>query len=56
MLRRTRLGLLAAEGGLPQLDRVRDIVAPELGWDEARWAAEADGYRSLWTSAYAPVP
>lgn len=56
MLRRTRLGLLAAEGGMPLLERVRDIVAPELGWDEERWAAEADAYHRLWTSAYAPVP
>ena len=47
--------LLAAEGGLPLLERVRGIVAPELGWDDTRWSAEADAYRALWQSDYAPA-
>ena len=55
MLRRTRLGLLATEGGLPLLERVRGIVAAELGWDDTRWSAEADAYRALWQSDYAPA-
>ena len=55
MLRRTRLGLLAAEGGIPLLERVRAIATEELGWDEARWSAEADAYRRLWTSDYSPA-
>jgi glycerol-3-phosphate dehydrogenase len=44
LLRRTRLGLLAA----PQLrtaesvSRVAELLGGELGWDEARVAAEAD--------------
>ncbi len=41
MLRRTRLGVLAARGlAGPPADRVAAALAPELGWDAARAAAE----------------
>ncbi|MDW8326269.1 MAG: glycerol-3-phosphate dehydrogenase/oxidase [Anaerolineales bacterium] len=54
LLRRVRLGLLLPEGGLPHLDRIRAIVQPELGWDDARWEQEAADYARLWQASYAP--
>ncbi len=50
LLRRTRLGLLAARelvgdtGPTPAVAQVADVMAEELGWDEARRAAEIDAW------------
>ncbi|MBJ7330617.1 MAG: glycerol-3-phosphate dehydrogenase/oxidase [Solirubrobacteraceae bacterium] len=47
LLRRTRLALLAArdvEAGTPAAERVARAVAGELGWDDARIAAELQGW------------
>lgn len=52
LLRRVRLGLMAPEGGLHLLDRVRPLVQPGLGWDDTRWEVEVQRYISLWRSAY----
>ncbi len=52
LLRRTRLGLLAPEGGVSLLHRVRDVCGSELGWDDERWAAEIAAYESLWRADY----
>ena len=52
LLRRVRLGLLLPEGGLPWMERIRTIVQPALGWDDARWSSEAAGYASLWKRCY----
>ncbi len=52
LLRRVRLGLLTVEGGRPIMERIRSIVQPELGWDDARWEAEAGRYTELWRSCY----
>ena len=52
LLRRVRLGLLLPQGGVPMLERIRSIVQPELGWDDARWTAEATAYAELWQRAY----
>jgi glycerol-3-phosphate dehydrogenase len=56
MLRRVRLGLQLPGGGTSLLDRIRAIAQPELGWNDARWAAEEAAYRRLWSEAYAPRP
>jgi glycerol-3-phosphate dehydrogenase len=46
LLRRTRLGLLAARELLDgAADRVADALGRELGWDEARVAAEIEAWR-----------
>ncbi|MCP9490757.1 MAG: glycerol-3-phosphate dehydrogenase/oxidase [Solirubrobacteraceae bacterium MAG38_C4-C5] len=48
LLRRTRLGLLAArdvEAGGKAARRVVQAMGSELGWDDARQAAELDGWR-----------
>lgn len=52
LLRRVRLGLLIPHGGLDQMSRIRALVQPELGWDDARWEAEEAAYRTLWRKAY----
>ncbi len=54
MLRRTRLGLLLAQGGAAILPRVRAMCQQELGWDDARWEKEETDYRALWAAHYAP--
>jgi len=52
LLRRVRLGLLTPQGGWAIMERVRTIVQPELGWDDARWEEEARRYAELWHSYY----
>jgi len=54
LLRRTRLGLLLAQGGAAILPRVRTLCQAELGWDDARWEQEEADYRALWLAHYAP--
>jgi glycerol-3-phosphate dehydrogenase len=54
LLRRVRLGLLLAHGGLDHVATVRKIAQPELGWDDARWEREETAYRATWKHAYAP--
>ena len=53
LLRRVRLGLLLPRGGGDLMPRIRAIVQPELGWDDARWTAEERDYRALVAAAYA---
>jgi len=52
LLRRVRLGLLVPNGGLDVMDRIREIIQSELGWDDARWEQEAAAYAQLWQKAY----
>jgi glycerol-3-phosphate dehydrogenase len=52
LLRRVRLGLLAPNGGMDLLPRIRALVQPELGWDDARWEKEASDYAELWNTSY----
>ncbi len=52
LLRRTRLGLLLPRGGRDILDRTGAICREELGWDDARWRAEAARYAELWAARY----
>ncbi len=52
LLRRVRLGLIAPQGGLPLMDRIRAIAQPELGWDDERWHVEAMNYSRVWRESY----
>ncbi len=52
LLRRVRLGLLLPGGGVSLLERIRKIVQPELGWEDARWEQEASEYQKRWEAAY----
>jgi len=54
LLRRTRLGLLLPEGGLTEINHIRSICQPVLGWDDDRWAIEVENYRKVWQRAYSP--
>jgi len=56
LLRRVRLGLLLPDGAHGVMDRVRDIVQPELGWDDPAWERELTDYRSTWQKYYSPKP
>ncbi len=56
LLRRVRLGLLLSKGGRDLLGRIRDIVQPELGWNEDRWQQEEAAYLKTWQSYYSPNP
>lgn len=55
LLRRVRLGLLLPDGASGYLTKIRSIVQPELGWDDARWKAEEREYMDLWKRAYSPI-
>ncbi|HKP52936.1 MAG TPA: glycerol-3-phosphate dehydrogenase/oxidase [Chloroflexia bacterium] len=52
LLRRTRLGQLLPRGGEALLPAIRLIIQQELGWDDARWNAEAERYMALWRTCY----
>lgn len=52
LLRRTRLGLLLAEGGRAELPRIRTLCQPRLGWSDARWQQEENDYLALWQRCY----
>lgn len=52
LLRRVRLGLLLPNGGAALLPQVRAVCQAELGWDDARWEAEAAAYLALWQRCY----
>jgi glycerol-3-phosphate dehydrogenase len=62
LLRRVRLGLFLPQGGLlnqqteddepPLNERIRRIVQPEMGWDDARWQAERNRYAEIWRTGY----
>ncbi len=54
MMRRTRLGLVSAQGGAQWLPRVLSICREELGWDAARCAREAQAYLDYWRAQHAP--
>lgn len=53
LLRRTRLGVLLADGGESLLDRVRGVVQAELGWDDGRWERERADYLASWRRQHA---
>jgi glycerol-3-phosphate dehydrogenase len=52
LLRRLRLGIVAPQGGIPWMDRIRNIVQMELGWDDQRWQQEEGEYIRLWHQSY----
>lgn len=52
MLRRTRLGLLLANGGEAVLDDIGEMTRDICGWSDARWKSEADRYRDIILTYY----
>lgn len=56
LLRRVRLGITLPNGGLDDIDRIRHLIQPELGWDDPRWEEEIQTYRQIWQQCYSPTP
>ncbi len=52
LLRRTRLGLLLPHGGFDQIEALRKIVQPELGWSNDHWNKEVVSYKKIWATSY----
>ena len=55
LARRLRLSLNLPGGGANELEKIRRIVQPELGWSDGRWKEETDHYRRIWDGYYSPV-
>ncbi|MES1939829.1 FAD dependent oxidoreductase [Salinisphaera sp. T5B8] len=55
LLRRTRAGLLLAEGGLAELPALESLVRDTLGWDATRWNTEVERYLAHWQQVHAPA-
>jgi glycerol-3-phosphate dehydrogenase len=51
LLRRTRLGLLLAQGGAAHFPVIRAIALSE-GWTESQWDSEQARYREIWQQSY----
>ena len=52
LLRRLRLGLLVNGGGTHEMEAIRTVAQPALGWDDATWAREAKEYATTWQTSY----
>ena len=55
LARRVRLNINLPGGGMDELEKIRKIVQPELGWSDERWEKEEKGYREIWSAYYSPV-
>lgn len=53
LLRRTRIGLVEADGGLSLLQQRQQQLCRELHWDDARWQQEYARYRDIRQRHYA---
>jgi glycerol-3-phosphate dehydrogenase len=56
LLRRVRLGLQLACGGADQIEKIREIAQPELGWSDSKWEMELARYYVIYAAAYSPAP
>ncbi|RFF26730.1 glycerol-3-phosphate dehydrogenase/oxidase [Wenzhouxiangella sp. 15181] len=57
LLRRSRVGLLLADGGAHLAGRLEQLCRRDLGWDALRWQQEWQRYRAIHSSHYArPKP
>ncbi len=56
LVRRVRLAHTLAAGGLEDMERIRAIAQPELGWDDRLWEEEALAYRTAWQAQYSLPP
>jgi len=52
LLRRIRIGLCLPQGGLGEIEKIKQLAQPALGWDEARWHSEVQRYREIWQKYY----
>ncbi|MGD0706907.1 MAG: glycerol-3-phosphate dehydrogenase/oxidase [Anaerolineaceae bacterium] len=56
LLRRVRMGMLLPNGAQALMPRIRSIVQPEMGWDDARWDKEEASYQQTWKKYYSSQP
>jgi glycerol-3-phosphate dehydrogenase len=52
LLRRTRIGLLLADGAAYEMPQIRALCQQRLGWSDERWQQEEHTYRQLWQRSY----
>lgn len=52
LLRRTRIGLVAREGGAALLPQLRSLIQEELNWTDNRWEEESARYLTYWKNTY----
>lgn len=52
LLRRTRLGMVMAQGAMELLPALEAICTAELGWDQDHWRLEVKRYMSIWKRFY----
>jgi glycerol-3-phosphate dehydrogenase len=55
LARRVRLNINLPGGGMDELEKIRKIAQPELGWSDERWKEEVERYRKMWEDCYSPV-
>ena len=55
LARRLRLNINLPNGGMGEMDQIRRIAQPELGWNDARWEQEESAYREIWKNYYSPA-
>ena len=52
LLRRVRLGLLFPDGGMNNIDTVKELVQEPLDWDDITWQREVRRYQEIWQKNY----
>ena len=55
LARRVRLNINLPGGGMDEIEKIRKIVQPELGWNDERWEQESERYRQMWKEYYSPI-
>jgi glycerol-3-phosphate dehydrogenase len=52
LLRRTRIGLLLKDGGIEEIQALKEALKQDLSWDEDKWNAEVARYKKIWQTKY----
>jgi glycerol-3-phosphate dehydrogenase len=55
LARRVRLNINLPNGGMGELESIRKIIQPELGWNDELWEEETARYRRMWRDYYSPI-
>ncbi len=55
LARRLRLNINLPGGGMDEMEKIRKIAQPELGWNDTRWVEEVESYQRLWNNYYSPI-
>lgn len=56
LLRRTRIGLLLANGGSDFKEQIKAICQSELSWADEQWHQEWQRYQDIWHAYYSVTP